>query len=389
MNQPLSASRWILAVVAVALIATSCSSSPVAKPEPTQATIGQPPTAAPTTSSPTTAAPTSQQPTSQQVVAEPPSCEVLDSKHCLLPFPSNFFTVEDASSDTGLRVALPREAIKNADGVPIDFTEWNRNDGFSPNSTLLTYVPGLDADKSDLPSWTDLEASLAEDASVVLIDTDTGERTPLWAELDAKATTADEQLLVIHPAVVLTEGHRYVAGLRNMTDATGASIEPTGAFLAYRDGDKDPSKVYPRPAMEQIFADLTDAGVARESLYVAWDFTVASQRNISERMLSIRDEALAALGDAAPAFTVTATTVDPEELIALRIDGTYTVANFLTGDGGPGNGFHYGTTQADGRYPPVPERHGRSRVRLQRVSEHDYRHGARSPRAIRSRPAGQ
>jgi hypothetical protein len=33
---------------------------------------------------------------------------------------------------------------KNAAGVPIDPTEWNRNDGFSPGSAVQTLVPGLD-----------------------------------------------------------------------------------------------------------------------------------------------------------------------------------------------------------------------------------------------------
>ena len=49
--------------------------------------------------------------------------------------------------------------------------------------------------------------------------------------------------------------------------------------------------------MERLFATLQRAGIARNSLYLAWDFTVASERNLSERALSIRDDAFAALGD--------------------------------------------------------------------------------------------
>src|SRR3546814_8185560 len=45
-----------------------------------------------------------------------------------------------------------------------------------------------------------------------------------------------------------------------------------------------------RPHMEALFAKLGKAGIARDSLYLAWDFTVASERNISERALHIRDE---------------------------------------------------------------------------------------------------
>ena len=49
--------------------------------------------------------------------------------------------------------------------------------------------------------------------------------------------------------------------------------------------------------MKPLFATLAEAGIARDDLYLAWDFTVASERNLSERMLHIRDDAFAQLGD--------------------------------------------------------------------------------------------
>ena len=49
--------------------------------------------------------------------------------------------------------------------------------------------------------------------------------------------------------------------------------------------------------MESLFTTLGQAGIARDDLYLAWDFTVASERNLSERALSIRDDAFAQLGD--------------------------------------------------------------------------------------------
>ncbi len=60
-------------------------------------------------------------------------------------------------------------------------------------------------------------------------------------------------------------------------------------------------------------------------------------------MLHIRDDALASLGDAAPAFEVTEVVDETEdEYIARTVRGTFTVPNYLTGDGGPGNRFFYG-----------------------------------------------
>src|SRR5690606_32326666 len=68
-----------------------------------------------------------------------PACDPLDPAACLLPFPSDRWTVADPTTPTGRRVALPLEAMpRNVLGKPVDPTEWNRNDGFSPGAMLLT-----------------------------------------------------------------------------------------------------------------------------------------------------------------------------------------------------------------------------------------------------------
>lgn len=270
--------------------------------------------------------------------AQPSGCDPLDTRQCLLPFPSNAYRTEG-------RVALPVDGMPvNEGGVAIDPTEWNRNDGFSPNTPILTHVPGLDADASNLPPWTDLESSLADDASVILVNVDSGERVPLWAELDAKADNDADRLLEIHPAVVLDEGATYAVGLRGLATADGTPVEPSPVFRLYRDQltTELPAIEDRRASMEATIGALEAAGVERDSLQLAWDFTVVSTDNIAGRMLHIRDEALAALGDAAPSFTITTVTPNPEDNLAARIEGTFTVPNFLTNDGGPGNRFFYG-----------------------------------------------
>lgn len=278
------------------------------------------------------------------------ACDALDNRRCLLPYPSNFFTRADPATDTGLRVEFAPEAMPaNASGVGIDPTEWNRNDGFSPNSTILTSAPGLDPLASKLPAWADLEASLSTDSPVVMVDMTTGTKVPLWAELDAKAT-GDDRLLVIHPGIVLPEGHRFAVALRKLVTIDGSSLEAGPVFRLYRDrltAAVDTDRVEARrPAMEEIFAALATLDVGRDDLYLAWDFTVISQRNLSERMLHIRDLTLEFYGDSTPEFTVTdvidapADAVDDGGLIARQISGIYTVPNFLTGDGGPGQRFY-------------------------------------------------
>ena len=73
------------------------------------------------------------------------ACDFTDPAVCLYPWPNDHFTKRDASTPTGRRLALQRSSMpRNKDGVPIDPTDMNRADGFSPGSALLTKVPGLD-----------------------------------------------------------------------------------------------------------------------------------------------------------------------------------------------------------------------------------------------------
>ncbi|HEX5095151.1 MAG TPA: hypothetical protein VFX21_04025 [Acidimicrobiia bacterium] len=284
----------------------------------------------------------------------PDRCDPIDQRHCLLPFPSDTFTVADETTETGRRVALSRDSMPtNKDGVHVDPREWNRNDGFSPGQPISIYVAGLDVAQSHLAPSTDIGSSLADDAPIVLLDATTGERHPYWSELDASVGSDDARVLYIRPAVNYPDGHRMIVALRGLKDASGAAIEPSAVFRGYRDrlDTKDVSVEARRPRYEQVFGDLEDAGVERDDLYAAWDFTVASTQNLTERMLTIRDDAFADLGDDAPSFTIDAVEEHPEGLFR-RVTGTVQVPLYLTGVGDPGSSFHYG----DGEN--VPSRNG-------------------------------
>lgn len=273
----------------------------------------------------------------------PERCDPLDPRDCLLPFPSDTFTVDDPETDTGKRVAFVQESMPvNKDGVSVDPTEWNRNDGFSPGQPISLFVPGLDVEQSGIAALTDIGASLADDAPIVLLDTDTGERVPYWAELDASVESDDARVLYIRPAVNYPEGDRIVVALRRLRDAGGNEIPAQSAvFQAYRDRNDTGVDILEarRDRYEQVFADLAGAGVARDDLYLAWDFTVASERNLSERMLRIRDDAFERLGDAAPAFTVDSVEENPDDNVARRVTGTVDVPLYLTNGGEPGSRF--------------------------------------------------
>ncbi|GAC1334912.1 MAG: hypothetical protein NVSMB17_17180 [Candidatus Dormibacteria bacterium] len=285
--------------------------------------------------------------------ANPMGCDPLDPAQCMLPYPNNWFTRPDRRSATGRRLDLPPLGMpRNAAGKPIETTEWARSDGVSAGAQILTVVPGMtrneDIAKSGMPPVTHLGANADRDPGVVVLDTQTGRRWPVWAEVDQYtdesgpvASGSVQQDLMIHPATNLADGHRYIVALRHLVRDDGTVAPAPAAFRAYR--DRTAPAADPRRAhMENLFATLRQAGIARGDLYLAWDFTTASTRNVTGRLLSIRDDAFRQLGDThlasgrvsgdAPAFTVesvTNYTTAENANLARRVRGHFTVPCYV------------------------------------------------------------
>ena len=238
-------------------------------------------------------------------------CDPLVPSHCGFPMPSNLWTETDASTKTGLHVnftsaMLPRHARQKTDPAP-----FNALDGFSTGMTLMVHMPGATA--AGLPTPSDLAASVESDSKTLLIDAETGEFVPHWSELDLRARNDDERTFMIRPAVRLKDAHRYIAAIRHVVDADGHDLAPTPAFVALRDGTPfDHPTIEPRRALYAEILGKTDkAGIARAELQLAWDFTTASRENTTRRLLHMRDEALAIVGEDGPTYTILEEKTDP------------------------------------------------------------------------------
>jgi hypothetical protein len=280
-------------------------------------------------------------------------CEHFDAGGCLLPYPSDHFSVPDDTTASGRRISLDPDSMPiNAEGVPVDTAEWNRDDGFSSGTPILAVVPGLDPERSGLAPITDIGASLDPDAPIVVLDADTGERVPYFAELDAGATGSGptqrtesprvangDTALIVRPARNLVHGHRHVVGFRNLINGDGEPIEAADGFRAYRDRlDSGIEAVEQRrPSMERVFSDLSESGVDRSELVLAWDFTVRSTEDATGRLLAMRDDAFEVLGDGAPVFEIDQVETDDAPEGARVVNGRFTVPNYLTDDGEPGS----------------------------------------------------
>lgn len=310
-------------------------------------------------------------------LADADRCEFIDdpSPVCLATYPNDFYTREDASSETGRRLSLAADATPaNKSGVHISVEEINRSDGFSPGPLVSLRIPGLDNqpafDRSGLVSEGDMSRAYAADQPAVLIDAETGQRQLIWAELDLQATDDRQRHLMIRTGKNLENGKRYIVALRNLVDANGKAIPAPAGFRLYRDDRRTSNQTVERRRahFEQIFKELGRSGVKRDSLYLAWDFTVASTENLTGRMLSMRNRAFAELGDEnltdgsiagtqAPQFTVEEVIDYPtptgsgEENIR-TVNGTYQVPCFLNKPGcPPGSTFNLDQDQKPIRTP--------------------------------------
>ena len=286
MSRPLvPCSRRVGVVLAlIGLIGAACSSDPDVDSTPTESSTV---TTEPDTSEPGTGDP-APDPVPDVVY---PSCEGTPGvRGCLLPFPSNRLTVPDSTTATGLRVAIPADAVPvNVDGVAMDVTDQNRADGFSPSSVIVFVADGVDLTASAVPDSDDIGASIGDETPIRLVDLDTGERWPYWAELDVQS-----DLVTLRPARLLSEGHTFSVEIDRLVDTNGSEIE-----LESR----------------------------------SWEFTVASTASISGRLLSMLDDAYELIGDASPEFTVDSTSINGG---VRTIDGTFAIPNFLDNDGSPG-----------------------------------------------------
>ena len=236
----------------------------------------------------------------------------------------------------------------------------NRADGFSPGSAMLVKVPGLDTPEavreSRLPPLANLRRGLAKRSPVVVINARTGKRHPIWAEIDSNPERPADRVLIIRPARNLDEGERYIVALRNLKGAGEKQLKARRGFRIYRDRIKTGARPIEkrRRHFERIFRALRKAGVKRRQLYLAWDFTVASERSLAARMLHIRDNAFRALGDRnlkdlkvagrSPAFRIDSVTdLSPaqDDRIARKVAGTITVPCYLTKGCAPGGSFSF------------------------------------------------
>ncbi len=269
--------------------------------------------------------------------------------YCGVPFPSDVYLLDDPTgknvSGKSVRfgkTTLPKAATAEESCAPELLYD---HDGWSPSQAPMTHL--LRAACADCATPSDIERSLEDDSPTVLLEADTGRRVPHWVDIDANTKhdglngEADQRLIMLRPAERLKEATRYIVAIRHVSDVDGAVIEPSAVFRALRDNTKLTSgseaavwSVYARRALyKDIFEHLDAAGIPKDDLQIAWDYTTASKQNITGPMIDMRDQALAKVGADGPTFevkSVTEYTPAESDRVLRRIEVVMKLPLYLT-----------------------------------------------------------
>ena len=265
-------------------------------------------------------------------VEQTDGCDNLNPLHCMLPFPSDAFLIEDNSTVTGLRVnyaesTLPESGSLSNSGENAEIGALNLLDGMSPSTQIMTAFTTLPNLTGVADQYT-VELSMEAGHATTLLNLDTGEKVAHWVETDARADDAEATILFIRTMRSLEPNTAYGIGI------SGLGVTPSVAFQAILDGQQTdaPDVEARQESMAALIQALNTSGHDVANLNDAWQFHTASLDSIVGPTLSMRADALERLGDGGIGCTVEDVDddwIDDTEADFRKITGTYTVPQYL------------------------------------------------------------
>ncbi|HEY8075453.1 MAG TPA: hypothetical protein VIF62_15115, partial [Labilithrix sp.] len=268
---------------------------------------------------------------------------------CTAPYPSDFYRAPDG------HIALTGAAeLQQASGARSDAHLAFPSDGFSTLSTIVASLPGDVAHDGLATALDDASVSLAPASASVLLEASTGTRVPHYVDVYDRVQDGQRRPIVIRPLAPLKPKTRYVVALAGVKVEGGALASPAEGFRRLRDRAGDPALGAWARFESDVFAPLVTAGVPRESLQLAWDFTTGSAELPSRDMLHVRDLTQAWLAANVPVVTIASASAASDRLATI-VKGSVTGPLFLDSAdpgahlvrGGDGAVTQNGTTSFD------------------------------------------
>jgi hypothetical protein len=259
-------------------------------------------------------------------------CDNLNPLHCMLPFPSDAFLIEDNTTVTGLRVnyaenTLPVSGSLSNQGESVQIESLNFLDGMSPSTQIMTAFSTL-PNLAGVANQYSIGLSMEAGHATTLLNLDTGEKVAHWVEADARADDEAATIVFIRTLRSLEPNTAYGIGI------SGLDVTPSAAFQAILDGSQTdaPDVEARQESMAALIVSLNESGHDVENLNDAWQFHTASLNSIVGPTLSMRADALDRLGDDGIGCTIESVQddwIDDSDRDFRRITGTYTVPQYL------------------------------------------------------------
>lgn len=257
------------------------------------------------------------------------TCDNLDESTCLFPFPSDHFRKPGgpyghvAQLDFGDH--LP---VNQSTDAMMDRRAFLDHDGFPIFPQIAFHLEG--ASLEGAASLSSIASSVLPTSKTLVVDTETLELAPHWAELDYLAEDAGAKVVELRLARELRHGRRYVVLVRGLPGGAASR-----GFRALRDGTASPvAGIDERRARfdRDVFPIAEKLGIPRAELQLAWDFTTASEDDSTLRLRTMRDELYRLVGEEGPEYRVDQVVKDPdgpEGTIESIVLGTAKVPDFM------------------------------------------------------------
>jgi hypothetical protein len=278
------------------------------------------------------------------------SRETSTASGCLVPYPSDAYRTADATTATGFRIALHGAAQpRTIKGAVADPHEVYASDGYSTASTLVATLPGPIV-RDGLPGvFDDPSVSASAESGSVILRADTGELVAHYVDVRDNVAEGAPRPIELRAIAPLVPRTRYVVALSGVKLEGGAKAAAAEGFRRLRDHEHDPAVDGLAARFESdVFAPLAKAGVKRESLQLAWDFTTGSAEQPTRDMLSVREQTLAWLTTNVPDVKVSAVEAKDGTIVRGTVSGPMFLdaASHLT-RGADGVPVQNGTTTFD------------------------------------------
>ena len=260
-------------------------------------------------------------------------CDNTNPDHCLLPYPSSAFLLDDPSTVTGHRLHIKGSAIPDSASAPSEeFSVINARDGHSPSTQIFTTFESV-PDVSGLASQDNIAISTEVNHGSVLLNMDSGQIIEHWVEVSARTQEGEPTLVHLRSIRGLDHDTQYAVAFRGLVDDSGNEIGPFDAFRALRDGNGTDSVQIEgsRAGYEAMFLALSNVGFERSSIQSAWWFHTASTESLTSDIVEMRNDAIERLEEGGLGCNVTSVEENygEDNTTLRRISGTITTPHYL------------------------------------------------------------